>query len=495
MSILQDISKRLLAVANLPPEQRNDALYQVLIYIEEVQYDMVLEQKNLIMSVIEDLIAENDAEQIAKSKLVFVEDVEEQIAPTIKTRAKKVVAPVVESTSDDLPDFIEKTLPIIQLPEPIIKLAGLRRKQLGLSGTIDANGLLSGVFNWNDAIEGYDFWDKITNLGDLREFKEKYGNRGEKVDEVIEFEELNQFVQTLTPPVASADLPDNIKAVSKIKDLPEPVKKLALLRQKEQNKPYNENVTINNFIWRGTPEGTDFWGKVNTGSLTEFKRIFGDKGKAVDAIIDELIGFAELFQLAEQKNAPAIKVTTPTPVVVKQEVKYVEVIFYPPSGGVLNLKTYSIIELSALTSEILKTLKVKTLKINFNAIADEGSYTTQIPIKISDTYSEILDYLVAQYDTFVKPELDWTVFSEKIPDVDRVSLNSEILQDAFKPTVAPTVAPVVAPKVVTPKPVKVVIPKTIKAVTPKTVVQKTVKLKKTKVEDDLSFLDDLENIF
>ena len=131
MSVLQDISKQLLAVASMPPEKRNDALMEVKIGIESFQYDMVLEQKDLIMNIIDELIAENDAEQIAKSKLVFVPDVEEQIAPTKKTKAKKVVTPVGESTSEDLPDFIDAFLIVKDLPLPIIKLAELRRKQEG----------------------------------------------------------------------------------------------------------------------------------------------------------------------------------------------------------------------------------------------------------------------------------------------------------------------------------------------------------------------------
>ena len=133
MSVLQDISKQLLAVASMPPEKRNDALMEVKIGIESVQYDMVLEQKNLIMNIIDELIAENDAEQIAKSKLVFVPDVEEQIAPTKKTRAKKVVTPVAE----DLPDFIDSFSTIKDLPLPIRKLGGLRRKEQGRTEFID----------------------------------------------------------------------------------------------------------------------------------------------------------------------------------------------------------------------------------------------------------------------------------------------------------------------------------------------------------------------
>lgn len=600
MSNLKEISGELLAIANLPPENRNKSLLDLSLIVQgSPDYEIQPAQKDLIASIIEDLIAENDAEQIAKSKLVFVEEVEEQIAPTKKTRAKKVVAPVVESTSDnlpdfidsfspiielpkqvqklvifrneqegriisdpnktisnafdwektpeggafwetinaegdlrefkekygnkgekvdaiisdDLPDFINKVTPISQLPEPIIKLFDLRRKKLGLKGAIDVAGYLSQL-NWYLAPEGYDFWDKISNDGDLRQFKEKYGNKGEKIDEVIEFEELNQFVQTLTPPVAIADLPDKIKAKSKIKDLPEPVKELALFRQKEQSKPYNENVTTNNFIWRGTPEGTSFWGKVDKGDLKEFKRILGDKGERVEGLVQGLVGFSELFQLAEQKNAPAVKVSTsrativtPTPSATTQEVKRVDIILYPPEGGVLEIKTDSLYELFEVSRFILTKYKTSSTKLNISVITDSGSYTTEFYFRYGDSQDDLLDLLVEKYDTFVKPILNWENFDERQADIDKIKLSEEIINDAYpkpkqkpvkvvapKPVVVekPKAVKVVVPKVATPKPVVVEKPKPSKVVAPKVVKQKVTK---PKVEDDLSFLDDLNNIF
>lgn len=120
MSKLNEISGNLLVIANLPPENRNSALLDLSVVIKALaDYEMVQEQKDLIESIINDLIAENDAEQIAKSKLVFVEDVEEQIAPTKKTKVEKVLAPVIESTLEDLPDKIDRFLEIIDLPKPV----------------------------------------------------------------------------------------------------------------------------------------------------------------------------------------------------------------------------------------------------------------------------------------------------------------------------------------------------------------------------------------
>jgi hypothetical protein len=239
------------------------------------------------------------------------------------------------------------------------------------------------------------------------------------------------------------------------------------------------------------------------------------------------------------------------PVVEKQEVKYVELIFYPPSGGVLELKTYCIIELVALTSTIFSILKVKELKLNFKAVVELSSYTTQITINTFDGVYEILRKLVEQYDTFVKPELDWEVFSEKESEIDRIKLNNEILTDAFlpKPVKVEKPKPVVSDKYTAtafegktiknsisdasfsdtielfvrenekrgyevyvdfyskgklarqvyktekPKPVPVEKPKPVKVEKPKPVKVSKPKATKPKVEDDLSFLDDLDNIF
>jgi hypothetical protein len=404
MSILQDISKRLLAVANLPPEQRNDALMKVLMYIETVQYDMVLEQKNLIMSVIDDLIAENDAEQIAKSKLVFVPEVEEQIAPTKKTRAKKVVPPVVEEISDDLPDTIEPFEKIRNLPEPIRKLIGLRRKEQGFNTDIDLDGFISSVINVNNTPESVTFWDSIIMSGNLKDFKKIFGNKGEKVDDLIEFSELNEFVEGLSqtpetvaetqaPVVAEslADLPDFIDKETTILELPNQITYLAIFRNEQENDSAidSKDTLQSAFVWNNTPEGDSFWSKINDlGDLREFKRIYGNKGESVDNVINGLVGFNELLEFANKQNAPVVASTT-TPVAPKP---------------------------------------VPAPK----------------PVKV------------------ITP----------------------------KPVQAPKVV-----KVITPKPIpapKVVKPKPIKVVTPKATKQKTTK---PKVEDDLSFLDDLDNIF
>jgi hypothetical protein len=585
MSKLKEISGDLLAIANLLPENRNKALLDLSLIVQGwADYDIPPAQKDLIASIIEDLIAENDAEQIAKSKLVFVEEVEEQIAPTIKTRKKKVVAPVVE---EDLPDFIDTFLLVKELPEQVKKLALKRQKDD--NNTPNENLVLGidkkeGNFDWDATPEGADFWERINAEGDLREFKEKYGNKGEKVDELIAKEEdLPDFINKLTIvkdlpepvrklvifrskpypidenyPLARAfdstrtpegdnfwmliniegdlrefkkkygnkgekvdeliakeeDLPDFIRELTSVKNLPEPIRKLAGLRRKQQG--VTSDINLDGFITgvfdiNLAPEGVLFWDNINLdGDLREFKKLYGNKGEK----IDDLIEFEELNQFVQTLTPPVASTPAPapTPSGTTQMVKYVEVIVYPPSGGVLNLKAFSIGETMGVFDYLWDRLQMKKLTFNISAITDYSTYTTKIDVKTSESGAEIFEKLIAQFDTFVKPELDWEMFGNRKSDFDLIALNVEVLKDAFKPKVAPVVAPTPAPvlnlkpvavekpkpKTIVrekPRPVPVEKPKPVKVEKPK--VEKVVKQKvtKPKVEDDLSFLDDLDNIF
>ena len=448
------------------------------------------------MSVIEDLIAENDADQIAKSKLVFVEDVEEQIAPTKKTRAKKVVQPIVEDESEDLPDTIENYLYIKDLPESVKKLAIHRSKEQDMTTDFDDlqdDDTLKSILLWNNTPEGKDFWKGIHEKGDLREFKRLYGNKGEKVDELIEIAELNEFVEGLANPISSKQLPNTIKKNPKIKDLPEPVKKLTLFRQKEQGRPYNLSDDIDSFIWRDTPEGTDFWNNIEDGDLTEFKRIYGDEGEKVDAIIN-----SALTVKTRKARTPKAK---PAPAVITQNVEVVELVVYPPEGGVVNIKTESLYEFHDTSRFILSRFKMKNMYFSCNVITNYQTLTSKLSLNIDDSQDEFLSKLKQNFDKLAY--LNWKNFDEKQGDADKIILNEEIINDAFeikvqktsffapppKPVkvVTPKPVKVVAPKVVAPKPIKVVAPKAQKVVKPK--------VTKPKVEDDLSFLNDLNNIF
>jgi hypothetical protein len=99
-----------------------------------------------------------------------------------------------------------------------------------------------------------------------------------------------------------------------------------------------------------------------------------------------------------------------------------------------------------------------------------------------DSPDELLSLLIESYDKF--GYFNWENFDERQADIDKIKLNEEIINDAYpEPKQKPIVTPALL-KVVTPKPAKVVAPKVVKT-----------KVKKEKVEDDLSFLDDLDNLF
>ena len=397
MSNLESISRRLIAIASTPPENRNSSLLLLSSQLERMSDDKIVqEQRNLIKDIIDGLIAENDADQIAKSKLVFVEDVEEQIAPTKKTRAKKVVTPTAQVESEDLPDFIEKLTLVKDLPEPVKKLIGLRRMQQGTTLTIELEDTIIQVLDWADTPEGYGFWEKITQTGDLRDFKAMFGNKGEKVDELIDFAELSEFVE------------------------------------------------------------------------------------------NELL-----------PNAPAVKTRKPrtpktpavAPVVNKQKLLFLRLIFNPPVGSAIKFELYNSVELHTLVLDILDKLNFNYLTFGFEAVTDFSSYLTNAKLYGNNSTNEMVSTLIERFDTFVTPELDWSDFANNGTDILRIKENRKLVSDAFnqKPVKVATPKPVLVEK---PKPVVVEKPKPVKVATPK-----PTKPTKPKVEDDLSFLNDLDNIF
>ena len=79
----------------------------------------------------------------------------------------------------------------------------------------------------------------------------------------------------------------------KIKDLPQEIKELALLRQKQFEGETNENVDLDDaFIWMDTKEGLDFWGEIDEGNFKPFY----DQQKS---IVKEII-FNEMIKMLEQ---------------------------------------------------------------------------------------------------------------------------------------------------------------------------------------------------
>jgi hypothetical protein len=513
MSKLQEISGELIEISSISPDLRNNALSDLAKKIQGLDdYDIIPEQKSLIVSIIESLISENDAEQIAKSKLVFVKDVEEQIAPTKKTRAKKVVKPVTESTLEDLPDDIGQFPILSTLPEPIIRLAGLRRKEQGKTEIVSIGETLSNLFDWNITPEGTEFWYKISNDGDLTEFKKLYGNKGEKVDEIIEFSELTEFVEGLSK--NQTELPDTIQKQPQIKDLPDAVKKLALFRQSEQNLMLQSDVFLASslaFDWTKTPEEWQFWNLINDGDLRNFKRIYGDKGEYVDRVIDGLVGFNELVDLAIAKSktpapAPVVKTRKPrtpkapapivAPVVKTEEVNSVEIIFYPPSGGIININCDNLYELHDTARYIMKNTQPKPKYLDFRAITSEASYGITFFKNITNDQDVFYDKLKGKlFDIWGKKTLfDWNEFNERIADIDKIKLNEEIINDALKKDSMEASVEVEKPKPVAKAKTTSVKPETkITSVKPEAKTKQK-QVTKPKAKSDLSFLDDLDNI-
>lgn len=95
----------------------------------------------------------------------------------------------------------------------------------------------------------------------------------------------------------------------KIKDLPQPIKELALKRQVEQgNEPNADSKLIfkQTFNWEGTVEGYDFWAEIARRNFKPFYDLY-PKGvdtstENVDTSKDEFaIGFAEWVIDTENK--------------------------------------------------------------------------------------------------------------------------------------------------------------------------------------------------
>jgi hypothetical protein len=75
-----------------------------------------------------------------------------------------------------------------------------------------------------------------------------------------------------------------------IKDLAKEYYELAYKRYYEQNgRPtYVENIVVNDFDWADTPEGEDFWDKVNDGRCP-YIPIRGRKARVSDATDNKII--------------------------------------------------------------------------------------------------------------------------------------------------------------------------------------------------------------
>jgi hypothetical protein len=232
---------------------------------------------------------------------------------------------------------------------------------------------------------------------------------------------------------------------------------------------------------------------------------FFDKQVEREIFYEDLFG-KEIPKTTSVEPEPILdELQVEIPEVKTQEVKAVELIVYPPKGGVINIRTESLYELHDISRFVLNKFKMKTMRFNFNAITDLASYTTQISFKENDSQDDILRNLLEQYDTFVKPELNWKNFDERQGDIDRMNENEKIVNIAFevevekKPFFAPPTKPIEVKKakaiVIDKKKIEEKKKEIEQLAKAKPIKITKPKITKPKVEDDLSFLDDLDNIF
>jgi hypothetical protein len=112
----------------------------------------------------------------------------------------------------------------------------------------------------------------------------KYLTLGNLIDAVKDYKEnetfldiqLRKFKESQTDKEISEEIPDFIEPFSKVKDLPEPLKKLVELRTLEYSHKFcdlDQDIG-SSFMFKDTPEGHVFWEKIyNTGDLRQFKKL------------------------------------------------------------------------------------------------------------------------------------------------------------------------------------------------------------------------------
>jgi hypothetical protein len=274
---------------------------------------------NLVAKSINDIINKKIADLPAQAKE----------KPARKPRAKKVVEEVVKK---DLPDFIDKDMPITDLPEQVKKLVILRNSEQESSFNFDLKDTIQFAFNWDNTPEGVDFWSEINNYGDLREFKKLYGNKGEKVDDLIAVSEIPKTT-SVEPATKKDELPDSFDiARTLVKDFPKGLYELTIYEALKQSTQTIAEIINSKLIqavdWKATTDGADFWRKIADGDLTEFKEKYGAKGELAITMFQD---FMKKRELQEVKD--------------KQEVLGVNLLFYPPVGSVVTFETDNLYEL------------------------------------------------------------------------------------------------------------------------------------------------------
>lgn len=409
--------------------------------------------------------------------------------PARKPRAKKVVAPVVESKLiTDLSNTKFWFGEDYELGQKFLdKAVKLGWSELS-SSLIDKNAL---------------FFDENKRTYFLKESREYFDNEPERE---IFYEDLfgEEMPKTISvEPVTKKDeLPDSFDVVrTLVKDFPKGLYELTIyeaLKKGEQTITEIINAKLIQVVdWSRTIDGADFWRKINDGDLTEFKQKYGAKGELAIKMFKDFMEKRELQEIKE-----------------KQEVLGVNLLFYPPVGSVITFETDNLYELYDTTQYLLSKLKRDNLKLTFGVKTKDNIHNTKIDITSTISQDEFLNLLIEKFDTFVKPELVWSDFDAKLGDIDKIKENEYIINAFLDPK------PV---KVEKPKPVEVEKPTQMKVKKERAVIvdeEKTEEGKKTitkmmqqlkelekpkpkatkikatkpKVKDELSFLDDLDNI-
>jgi hypothetical protein len=405
----------------------------------------------------------------------------EKEKPARKPRAKKEVASVVEK--ELLTDFTNTKFWFgdnLELGKKVMA----RAVELGWRET-DLDSITDSFYFDNDSIlrasSGKDFFDKQVEREIF--YEDLFGK------------EMSKTTSVEPEPILD-ELPDSFDVVrTLVKDFPKGLFELTIFEAIKQDRKYEEikNQKLFQAIdWGRTKDGGDFWVKINQGDLTEFKEKYGKNGEIAIKMYEDYM-----------KKVASAKEDTPVkkPKVRTQEVLGVYITLYPPKGSAVEIKTISFYELFDTSRFILSKFKKSEMRLNFSAYTDLSSYKTNFDFKGDYSQDDFLTLLIEKFDTFVKPELNWKNFHDRFADIDKIKENEDIINDALAPI------PVEVEK---PKPIEVKKPKAI-VIDKKKIEEKkkeieqlakakpvkTIKPKitKPKVEDDLSFLDDLDNIF
>jgi hypothetical protein len=112
--------------------------------------------------------------------------------------------------------------------------------------------------------------NKYIALGNIVESVKDY-----KENETFLDIQLRKFKESQTDKEISEEIPDFIKPFSKVKDLPESLKKLVELRALEYSNHFDLEKNLSaSFVFKDTPEKHEFWATIySLGDLRQFKKL------------------------------------------------------------------------------------------------------------------------------------------------------------------------------------------------------------------------------